>query len=165
MLKSKFLIIFKTLSLVIKKPDKVQKQKKACKMKKDYPINMKHPGAHLQIVSNECTNFQKNPCTHLLEHETKSCPPTGDRQSDRWTDRQTDRVKPIYPQTLFAGGGGYEKTKQREREGVYITCEATSHGLVMFYPVENNLFPSNCVSKIYIKSYTVNEIVTFCLYT
>ena len=71
---------------------------------------MKIPGAHLQIMSNKCTNFQKNPCIHLLEHAwTKSCPQTGDRKTDRQTDgqmdRQTDRVKPIYPpQTLFAGG-------------------------------------------------------------
>ena len=85
---------------------------------------MKIPGAHLQMVSNQCTDFHKNVCTHLLE----SCPQTGDRQTnrqtdrrkdrqtDRWTDgwmdertdgrtdRQTDREKKIFPQTSFAGG-------------------------------------------------------------
>ena len=106
---SKFLIIFKTLFLFIKKKDQVQKQKKACKMKKIYPINMKIPGAHLQIVSNQCTHFQKNLCTHLLEYAwTKSCPQTGDRetdgQTDRWKDRQTDRVKIIYPPNFICGG-------------------------------------------------------------
>ena len=64
-------------------------------MTKNYPINMKIPSTHIQIVSNEYTNFQKNPCTHLLEHVwTKSCPQT------------EGRVKPIYPQTSFAGDGG-----------------------------------------------------------
>ena len=68
-------------------------------------------GAHLQTVVNECTHFQKNPCTHFLGHAwTKSCPQTGDRrtdkQTDKQTDRRTDRVKTIYPvpQTPFAGG-------------------------------------------------------------
>ena len=67
---------------------------------------MKIQGAHLQMTSNQCTNFQKNLCTHFLEHEwTVSCPQTGvkqtDGQKDRWTegwmDRHTDRVIPIYP--------------------------------------------------------------------
>ena len=35
-------------------------------MKKNYPINMKIPGAHLRMVSKESKNFQKNPCTHFL---------------------------------------------------------------------------------------------------
>ena len=34
-------------------------------MKKHYPINMKIPGARLQMASNECTTFQKNPSTEL----------------------------------------------------------------------------------------------------
>ena len=69
MLKSKFFIIFKTLHLVLKKTYQVQKQgEKPCKMKKNYPINMKIPGARLQMVSNECTTFQTNPCTHPLDH-------------------------------------------------------------------------------------------------
>ena len=44
---------------------KVEKQKKACKIRKNYPIFMKIPGAYLQIVSNQCANFQKNSCTHF----------------------------------------------------------------------------------------------------
>lgn len=36
------------------KNDQVQKKKKACKMKKKNPINMKIPRAHFQIVGNEC---------------------------------------------------------------------------------------------------------------
>ena len=56
------------------------KNKKACKMKKNYPINMKIPGVNLHIVNYKYTNFQKNPCTHVLEHAwTKSCPQTGHR--------------------------------------------------------------------------------------
>ena len=50
---------------------------------------MKIPGAHLHMVSNECTNFQKNTCTQFLEHHVH-----------RWgqTDGLTDRlVKSIYP--------------------------------------------------------------------
>ena len=31
---------------------KSKNRKKPCKMKKNYPINMKIPGAHLQMVSN-----------------------------------------------------------------------------------------------------------------
>ena len=43
---------------------------------------MKIPCVHVQKMSNDCI--------HLLEHAlTKSCPQTGDRQ----TNRQTDRVK------------------------------------------------------------------------
>ena len=46
------------------------------------------------MVRNQCTNFQKNPCSHILEYAwTKSCPQTGDRQTDKQTDRQTDRMK------------------------------------------------------------------------
>ena len=29
-------------------------------MKKNYPINMYIPDAHLQMVGNKCTNFQRN---------------------------------------------------------------------------------------------------------
>ena len=77
---------------------KVQKQKKACKMEKNDLINMTIPGAHLQLVSNQCTNFQKNPCTHFSEHAwTKSCPQTGDWQTE-------DRVKPIYPPNFVCVG-------------------------------------------------------------
>ena len=50
---------------------------------------MKIPGAHLHMVSNECTNFQKNTCTQFLEHAwTKSCLQTGERMTEGWTDRE-----------------------------------------------------------------------------
>ena len=74
------------------------KTEKPFKIKKKYPINMKISGTHFQRVS---THFQKNSCTHFLEHAwTKSCPHIG---KDGQIKRQTDRVKPIYtPQTSFA---------------------------------------------------------------
>ena len=50
---------------------KILFQKKACKMKKNYQINMKILNAHLLLVNNECTNFQKNPCTNFFEHAWK----------------------------------------------------------------------------------------------
>ena len=60
-------------------------------MKENDSINMKILGAHLLMVSNKCTNIQKNPCTHFLEHAcTKSCPQTGDRQTHRRTDGQAE---------------------------------------------------------------------------
>ena len=69
-------------------------------MKKNYmyPIKMKIPGEHLQMASNQCSNFQKNLCTHFLEQGneslehawTKSSPQTGVRQTDGQTDRRTD---------------------------------------------------------------------------
>ena len=75
MFKSKFFITI--FLVIIQKPVKYR--------------NMKIPSAHLQMVSNQCTDFHKNSCTHLLE----SCPQTGDRQTNRQTDRskdgQTDR--------------------------------------------------------------------------
>ena len=44
---------------------------------------MKISGAHLQMVNNQCTNFKKNPCTHIIEHAwTKSYPQTRNRQTD-----------------------------------------------------------------------------------
>ena len=56
---------------------------------------MKIPGVHLQIVSNQCTNFQINPCTHFPEHAwKKSCPQTGDTQTDRQTDGQGETKIP-----------------------------------------------------------------------
>ena len=74
------------------------KNKKACKMKKNYPINMKIPGVNLHIVNNEYTNFQKNPCTHVLEHAwTKSCPQA---QIDRQTDGQRETNIPTHPSKL-----------------------------------------------------------------
>ena len=76
----KVFIIFKTLHLVLKKNYLVQKQEKNCKMKNNYPINMKIPVARLQMASNEWTIFQKNPYTLLV-------PQTG----------EMDRVKSIPP--------------------------------------------------------------------
>ena len=81
---------------------------KTWKICKNHRINMKITGAHLQTVVNECTNFQKNPCTHFLGHAwTESCPQTGDRQTDKQTDKQTDRrtdrVKTIYPKLRLRG--------------------------------------------------------------
>ena len=65
---------------------------------------MKIPGAHLQIVSKQCTNFQKNPCTHLSDHGwTKSCQQTGDRETDIQTDGQGENnITPC--KTSFSGG-------------------------------------------------------------
>ena len=80
MLKLKFLIIFKTITVVIKKDS--PKTEKRLVMKKSYSINI------------------ENPCTCLIEYAwTKSCPQTEDRQTDRRTDKQTvgqtDRVIPL----------------------------------------------------------------------
>ena len=67
-------------------------------MKKNYPINMKIPGVNLHIVNNKYTNFQKNPCTHVLEHAwTKSCPQA---QIDRQTDGQRETNMPTHPSKL-----------------------------------------------------------------
>ena len=66
---------------------------------------MKMPGAHLQMVSNQYTNFQKNPCTHFSEHAwTKSRPQTEDRHTDRQTDRgQGETITPPSPQFVCGG--------------------------------------------------------------
>ena len=65
----------------------VQKQINAFEMMKNYPIT----DAHFQNVSYRSSNFQKNPCTHILEHAwLLFLPQTG-------TDRQTDRLNPIFP--------------------------------------------------------------------
>ena len=71
------------------------------------------------MVSNQCTIFQKNPCTHLLEHVwTKSCPQTGIKKTARRTDRRTDRVKPIYPpKPSFVEG-----IKTMFVRGIIISC-------------------------------------------
>ena len=67
-------------------------------MKQNYPIHMKISFAHFQMMSNRCTKFQKNPCTHSVEHAwPKSCPQMRDRQTDKWIDRQ---VEPMYPQNF-----------------------------------------------------------------
>ena len=70
-------------------------------MKKNHLINMEIPIAYLQMVSHEYKNFQKNPCTHFFKYVwTKSCPKTGDRQ----TDLQAESNKHPPPQTLLARG-------------------------------------------------------------
>ena len=58
-------------------------------MKKNY--SMKIPSAHLQMVSNKCTNFQKNPCTHFTQHAWNKIMSTHGGQTDRQTDIQRDR--------------------------------------------------------------------------
>ena len=86
MFELKFFKIFMTC-LVIKN----KKKKKACKIK-IHPINMRSLGAHFQMVSIQCTNFQKKTYINFLDHVlTKSCSGTRDRQTDGQTDRQTDR--------------------------------------------------------------------------
>ena len=78
---------------------------------------MKIPGAHLQMVSNQCTISEKS--MHLFlrtcvdnimsseggqtntERETDA---RTDRQTDKQTDRQTHRVKPIYSPCFFGVG-------------------------------------------------------------
>ena len=62
---------------------------------------MKIPGAHLQIVGNECTNFLKNPCTHLLEHLwTKSSP---QMRTDRQIDGKVETNIPPPPKFQLQG--------------------------------------------------------------
>ena len=49
-------------------------------------------------MNNKYTNFQKNPCTHVLEHAwTKSCPQA---QIDRQTDGQRETNIPTHPSKL-----------------------------------------------------------------
>ena len=79
-----FFKIFKRLFLFIKN-DQVQKQKKAWKMEKNYPIYMKIPRAHLQMVYKLS---EKSMHPSLSTCGDKSCPRTGDRQTDRKIDRQ-----------------------------------------------------------------------------
>ena len=61
MFKSEFFISYKSLYvfLAIKKRQVSKNRKKACKIWKNYPINKKIPGAHLQMLSNQHTHFQK----------------------------------------------------------------------------------------------------------
>ena len=53
--------------------------------------------------------FQKNPCSHLLEHAwTKSCPQMGVRQTDRQADGQSNRQsEPNIPLELRLRGYNY----------------------------------------------------------
>ena len=59
-------------------------------MKNNYPINMNIPVARLQMASNDCTTFQKNPCTILV-------PQTG----------HMDSVKSTPTPDFVCGGRGY----------------------------------------------------------
>ena len=57
--------------------------------------------AHLQMMSNQCTDFQKNPCTHLLDHRGQN------HVHRRVTDGQTDEqgetnIPPTQTYTSFA---------------------------------------------------------------
>ena len=63
---------------------------------------MKSLGAHLQMVSNQCTHFQKKMHQFSRTCVDKSFPRTRDRQTDEQTDRQTGMMKPIL--NSFAGG-------------------------------------------------------------
>jgi hypothetical protein len=53
--------------------------------------------AHLPVVYYKCVKFHKNPISHLGGVVLT-------RYMDGRKDGRTDRVIPIYPQTLFAGG-------------------------------------------------------------
>ena len=64
-----------------------------------------YPDEHLQIVSNECTNFQKNPYIHFLENARKQIMSTEVWQTDRQIDRRT-RWNQYTPKISFAGKGG-----------------------------------------------------------
>ena len=95
MFKSKFFIIFKTLFLVIKKRPS-PKTEKAGEMKNNYPINMKIPGAHLQIVmSAQISEKSMHPSLRTCVDKI---------MSTDGTDRQTDRVKPIYSPKFVCRG-------------------------------------------------------------
>ena len=62
-------------------------------MEKNYPINMKIPNAHLQIVStrNDCTNFLEKCIYPSLRTCVDKIMSTDERQTDRQTGGQTDR--------------------------------------------------------------------------
>ena len=65
------------------------------------------------LVSTERTRHKEYTCVilkpHLILLKSYLSLLWTDRWMDRQTDRQTDRVIPIYPQTSFAGGGGYNE--------------------------------------------------------
>ena len=64
---------------------------------------MKILSAHLQMLNNKYTNFQKNPWTYVLEHAwTISCPQTGVRLTGRQTD-MSDNVKQYTPELRSQG--------------------------------------------------------------
>ena len=56
-------------------------------MENNYPINMKIQSAHLQMVSNKCTNFQKKSMHSLRTYMDKIVSTDGGQ-----IDGQTDRV-------------------------------------------------------------------------
>ena len=64
---------------------------------------MKILSAHLQMLNNKYTNFQKNPWKYFLEHAwTKSCPQTGVKLTGRQTD-MSDSVKQYTPELRSQG--------------------------------------------------------------
>ena len=85
-----------------KNPQNIKKnQKKDCKLKKIYPINMKIPGAHFQMASNQCKVHA------FISQNMRGQNRVHRRRTDIQTDRRTeDRVKPLHPPppNSFAGG-------------------------------------------------------------
>ena len=74
-----------------KNPQNIKKnQKKDCKLKKIYPINMKIPGAHFQMASNQCKVHA------FISQNMRGQNHVRRRGTDgETTDRKTERVKPI----------------------------------------------------------------------
>ena len=72
---------------------------------------MKIPGTYFQIMSNQCTNFQKNSCTQNMRKQNHVHKSGTDRQTFKQTKGQTDRVKPVYP-TNFVCGGYHQSTME-----------------------------------------------------
>ena len=57
------------------------------------------PGAHVQMLSIQCTNFQEKIHAPISQNMRGQ-----QHVHRRGTDRQTDRVKPIYPPNFVFGG-------------------------------------------------------------
>ena len=57
-------------------------------------------GAHVQMLSIQCTNFQEKSMHPYL----RTCVDNSMSTDGEQTDRQTDRVKPIYPPNFVFGG-------------------------------------------------------------
>ena len=74
--------VFETLTT------KSKNRKKACKIKNNYPINKKIPGAHLQIVSNNCKFLKKiqAPIYKNMRRQNYVYRRGTDRQKDGQTD-------------------------------------------------------------------------------
>ena len=114
MFKSKFIILFTTIFLFIKRWLRPNTEKK--------PVHWGKSIWKFQMLIFRwwiirVQVFRKIPCTHFLQHAwNKSCPQTGDRQTDRQqTDGQTDRRIMWKQYTLppnFVCGGTCIKIKQ-----------------------------------------------------